>query len=135
MTFARSARNPSLRNCGVNAGVVQVEIGNENVQECFCSMYSMLDILNVLWCGVSPPVRRLVVCAFCSPHVSAPSPAIAVTLLTVAVDSTMRTRLFAVAFNLLPSTFVASSGDPAPLLEMRSRLGAIELGGGVGRCL
>lgn len=71
MTFARSARNPSLRNCGVNARVVQVEIGNENVQECFCSMYSMLDVLDVLWCGVSPPVRGLVVCAFCSPHVLA----------------------------------------------------------------
>lgn len=71
MTFARSARNPSLRNCGVNAGVVQVEVRNENVQECFCSMYSMLDILDILWCGVSPSVRGLVVCAFCSPHVLA----------------------------------------------------------------
>jgi hypothetical protein len=47
----------------------------------------------------------------------------------------MRTRLFAVAFDLLPSTFVASSGNSAPLLEMRSGLGAIELAGGVGRCL
>ena len=47
----------------------------------------------------------------------------------------MRTRLFAVAFDLLPSTFVACSGDPAPLLEMRGRLGAIEFAGGVGRCL
>ena len=65
MTFARSARNPSLRNCGVNAGVVQVEVRNENVQECFCSMYSMLDILDILWCGVSPSVRGLVVCALC----------------------------------------------------------------------
>lgn len=135
MTLARSAGNPSLRNCSVNAGVVQVEIGNENVQECFCSMHSMLNVLNVLRCGVSPSVRGLVVCAFCSSHVLAWSSKEIVALLTIAVDSAMRTRLFAVAFDLLPPTFVASPGNPAPLLEMRSRLSAIELAGGVGRCL
>ena len=63
------------------------------------------------------------------------SPARGVISLTIAVNSAMRTRLFAVAFDLLPSTFVACSGDPAPLLEMRGRLGAIEFAGGVGRCL
>jgi hypothetical protein len=71
MTLARSARDPSLRNCSVNPGIVQVEIGNENVQECFCSMYSMLDVLDVLRCGVSPSVRGLVVCAFCTSRVLA----------------------------------------------------------------
>ena len=95
----------------------------------------MLDVLDVLWCGVSPSVRGLVVCAFCSPGVLALSFARDVASLTIAVDSAMRTRLFAVAFDLLPSTFVTSSGDPAPLLKMRSRFGAIELAGGVGRCL
>ena len=135
MTLARSAGDPSLRNCSVNAGVVQVKIGNENVQECFCSMYSMLNVLNVLRCGVSPSVRGLVVCAFCSSHVLAWSSNEIVALLTIAVDSAMRTRLFAVAFDLLPPTFVASPGNPAPLLEMRSRFGTIELAGGVGRCL
>ena len=47
----------------------------------------------------------------------------------------MRTRLLAVTLDLLPSALVACSGDPAPLLEMRSGLGAIELAGGVRRCL
>lgn len=47
----------------------------------------------------------------------------------------MRTRLLAVALDLLPSTFVACSGNSAPLLEVRSRLSAIDLAGGVGRCL
>jgi len=71
MTLARSARNPSLRDCGVNARIVQVEIGDKNMQERFCSMYSVLDVFDVLRCGVSPSVRRLIVCAFCSPHVLA----------------------------------------------------------------
>jgi hypothetical protein len=54
-----------------------------------------------------------------------------VALLTIAVHCTMRARLFAVAFDFLPSTFVACSGNPAPFLEMRWWLGAIELSGGV----
>lgn len=58
-----------------------------------------------------------------------------VALLTIAVDSAMRTRLLAIAFDLLPSTFVACSGNPTPFLKMRGGLGAIELAGGVGRCL
>jgi hypothetical protein len=46
----------------------------------------------------------------------------------------MCTRLLAVAFDLLPSTFVACSRHSAPFLHMRGWLGAIELGG-VGGCL
>lgn len=64
MAFARRTRNPSLRNCSVDTRVVQVEIRYENVQECLCSVNSMLDVLNILRRGVSPSVRGLVVCAF-----------------------------------------------------------------------
>jgi hypothetical protein len=64
VAFARRTRNPSLRYGGVNTRVVQVEVRYENVQECLCSVHSMLDILNILRRGVSPSVRGLVVCAF-----------------------------------------------------------------------
>ena len=131
MTLPRSARNPSLRHCSVNARIVQVEVGNENVQKCFCSVNPMFNVLDVLRRGVSPSVRGLVVCAFCKSHVLAWGPNRTVALLTIAVDSAMRTRLLAIAFDLLPSTFVACSRDSAPLLQMRSGLGAIELAGGV----
>lgn len=56
-------------------------------------------------------------------------------ILTIAIDCAMCAWLLAIAFNLLPSAFVASPGDPTPFLEMRRRLGAIGLVGGVGRCL
>ena len=68
MTLARSAWNPSLRNCSVDAGIVQVEVGNQDVQKRLCSVYPMFDVLNVLRRGVSPSVRGLIVCAFCSSH-------------------------------------------------------------------
>jgi hypothetical protein len=97
----------------------------------------VLDVLDVLGRGVSPSVRGLVICAFCPSHVLASSSTSSciVALLTIAVDSAMRTRLFAVAFDLLPSTFVASSGNSTPLLEMRSRFGTIGFAGGAGRCV
>jgi len=120
-----------LRHCGVNAWIVQVEVGNKNMQKRFCSVNPMFNVLDVLRRGVSPSVRGLVVCAFCKSHVLAWSPNRTVALLTIAVDSAMRTRLLAIAFDLLPSTFVACSGNPTPFLKMRGGLGAIELAGGV----
>jgi hypothetical protein len=65
VTFARSAWNPSLRNGGVNARIVQVEIRDEDVQKSLCSVYSVLDIFDVLRRGVSPSVGGLIVCALC----------------------------------------------------------------------
>jgi len=66
VAFAWSAWDPSLRNCGVNSRIVQVEIRDQYVQESLCSVYSVLDVLDVLRRGVSPSVRGLVVCALCN---------------------------------------------------------------------
>ena len=66
VTFARSAWNPSLRNGGVNARIIQVEIWDEDVQKSLCPVYSVLDILDVLRRGVSPSVGGLIVCALCN---------------------------------------------------------------------
>jgi hypothetical protein len=66
MAFARSAWNPSLRNSSVNARIVQVEVRNQDVQESFCSVYSVLDVFDVLRRGVSPSVGGLIVCALCN---------------------------------------------------------------------
>jgi hypothetical protein len=55
-----------LRNSSVNARIVQVEVRNQDVQESFCSVYSVLDVFDVLRRGVSPSVGGLIVCALCN---------------------------------------------------------------------
>ena len=66
VAFAWSAWNPSLRNSSVNARIVQVEVRNQDVQKSFCSVYSVLDVFDVLRRGVSPSVGGLIVCALCN---------------------------------------------------------------------
>jgi hypothetical protein len=63
MTLARRTRNPSLRNCSVDAWVVQVEVRYKDVQQCLCSVDSVFYVLNVLRRGIAPSVGGLVVCA------------------------------------------------------------------------
>lgn len=41
---------------------------------------------------------------------------------TVAVHSTMRAWLFAIALDLLPTTFIARASHSAPLLQVSRRL-------------
>jgi hypothetical protein len=64
VALAGCTRNPALRYRDVDTGVVQVEVRYENMQECLCSVHSMLDVLNILRRRVSPSVGGLVVCAF-----------------------------------------------------------------------
>lgn len=80
----------------------------------------MLQALNILRSGVATTIRRLVVGTFYSGS-EATSSRRATTMLTIAIDCTMRARLLAIAFDLLPSALVACSSHPSSLLHGQLR--------------
>lgn len=65
MAFAGCPRNPTLGNGSIDSRIIEVQVRDEDVQQGLGAVHSVFEVLNVLWCRVSSPVRRLVVSAFC----------------------------------------------------------------------
>jgi hypothetical protein len=88
---------------GVNGGVIQIDRRQDNVKQRFCTFELAFQSLDILGGRVTATVRRLVICAF------------------ITVDGTVGAWLLAITFNLLASTFIASTRHTTPLLGLRFR--------------
>lgn len=120
----------ALRNCDIDRGVIEVEVGYDHVQQTLGAVYSAFQALDVLWRRVPSSIRGLVIRAIYSLSVWKYNVAV-LWRHTITVDGTMRAWLLAVTFDLLAAALVTGSGNATSLLSRHRRL-ALRLCSGIG---